>query len=676
MKALRLFAALALALPLMAVSCSKDSKEKETVDEAFTMTVTLPEDTAETDAVYIVGSFNGGEEFALGNPKWELKGTATVRSIEIVPDNFIGDKTLADGYQFQSPTRGVEVTSDGTVVVRNKKETSITIEAWEKEAGPKFDPSGTWRLVGTINDWDEKVGIDMTQEGTAWVAKGVHLQASDEFKFVMDHSWDTNFGAGEPNTKFVAELDKEFDLQPDGGNIKAAAGYYDIYLYPFLAKAKLVDGGPENPPAGNPVSAISLAPNYLDLMEGSSESLTLTIEPEDADVMSIVWESSDETVATVTQNGLVTAVSEGTATVSVTVDGLTASCPVTVNRESPPELGEGPTVYVFNATGGWIYVYLYAWTQEYGTVETEWPGHMPDDVAQVGDYSYYKYTLSEAWSAGEINLIFNDGNSTGQTADFPITMQGGQPYYFYVTSSKAQLIPDPLTFNPADYEEDPGPGPEPGDPAVLYAYDGNGWGSMNIWAWTTAGVNLSTIWPGQAAEATEVIGGHNFYKFTIPGEFTSETENLNIIFCNGAGTSQTADLAFAIKAGQTYYFNVTGTGAEIIDPENFTPSEPQTPDNSWGIAGTMNEWNATAPIAMEVQGDFYVAKGVSLTADTEFKFVQNKSWAVNRGGTFIALGETFELFQDGANIKPGLTGTYDIYINASGAYAYIPNPVQ
>ena len=663
---------LALGLLLISAACSKDSKEKETVDEAFTMTVTLPEDTAETDAVYIVGSFNGGEEFALGNPKWELKGTATVRSIEIVPDNFIGDKTLADGYQFQSPTRGVEVTSDGTVVVRNKKETSITIEAWEKEAGPKFDPSGTWRLVGTINDWDEKVGIDMTQEGTAWVAKGVHLQASDEFKFVMDHSWDTNFGAGEPNTKFVAELDKEFDLQPDGGNIKAAAGYYDIYLYPFLAKAKLVDGGPENPPAGNPVSAISLAPNYLDLMEGSSESLTLTIEPEDADVMSIVWESSDETVATVTQNGLVTAVSEGTATVSVTVDGLTASCPVTVNRESPPELGEGPTVYVFNATGGWIYVYLYAWTQEYGTVETDWPGHMPDDVAQVGDYSYYKYTLSEAWSAGEINLIFNDGNSTGQTADFPITMEGGQPYYFYVTSSKAQLIPDPLTFNPADYEEDPGPGPST-DPAFLYVYNGNGWDWMYLYTWNANG--SPEAWPGTPAEATAEVAGHTFLRFRLGAEWCSETGDIYLIFDDSKG-NQTENLAFPIKAGQSYYFYQHDNTAELIDPENFNPADPPAKDGSWGIAGTMNDWSATSPIEMEVQGDFYVAKGVSLTADTEFKFVQNKSWAVNRGGTFIALGETFELFQDGANIKPGLTGTYDIYINASGAYAYIPNPVQ
>lgn len=660
---------LLLALPLVGLSCNKDNKENEPAEEeAFTMTVTLPEDTAESDAVYIVGAFNGGEEFALGNPKWELKGSATQRSIEIIPGNFIGGKTLADGYQFQSPTRGVEVTSDGTVVVRNKKETTITIEAWEKEAGPKFDPSGTWRLVGTINDWDEKVGIDMTREGTTWVAKGVHLQASDEFKFVMDHSWDTNFGAGEPNTKFVAELDEEFDLQPDGGNIKAAAGYYDIYLYPFLAKAKLVDGGPEYPPQGNPVSAISLAPNYLELMEGSSESLTLTIEPADAEVKSIVWESSDPAVASVSQEGLVTGVAEGTATVTVTVDGFSASCEVTVNRESPPLPEEGPTVYVFNATG-WIYVYLYAWADGIGDVAASWPGHMPDDVAQVGEYSYYKYNLSSDYSAGLVNLIFNGGENAGQTEDYPITMEGGESYFFYVDSDKAALIPDPMDFDPNDYVT---PGPQPSnDPAILYVYNGNGWDWMYLYTWNING--SPEPWPGVPAEATVEVSGHTFLRFRLAAEWCSETEDIYLIFDDNKG-NQTMNLTFPIRAGQSYYIYQHGDTAEMIDPENFTPADPPAQDGSWGIAGTMNGWSAASPIEMAVEGAYYVAKGVTLTADTEFKFVQNKSWTVNRGGTFVSLGEEFSLYQDGANIKPGLSGTYDIYIKSDGSSAYIPAP--
>ena len=553
MKKLKTLAALMLVLSAGVTalnSCDKENEEDS--NEPFTMTANLPEDTAETDAVYIVGEFNGGEEFALGNPKWELKGTATKRSITLDPKDFVGGKTLDGLWCLQSPTRGVEVAADGVALIRTGRIKEVNVVGWAKAAGPGFDPSGTWRLVGTINDWDEKVGIDMTQEGTAWVAKGIHLKADDQFKFVMDHSWATNFGAGEPGTTFTAELNEEFDLQADGGNIKAANGYYDIYLYPFEAKAKLVDGGDEPGPGPDPkpVTAVAVAPTELNLKVGESETLKGTITPTDAVYSSLEWVSASPEIAAVDKNGHVTALAAGETTVTFTVDGISASCAVSVTEDVPPQPTEGSTVY---------------------------------------------------------------------------------------------------------------------------AYDGNAWGSMNIWAWNASG-NMAPEWPGKAAEATEVVNGNSFYKFTIPAEFTSETENLNIIFCNGTGTSQTADLSFAIKPGQTYYFNVLGNTAEIIDPSNFTPAEPPVKDGSWGIAGTMNGWKAENAIAMEVVGDYYVAKGVTLTADVEFKFVQDKSWDVNRGGTFVKLGESFDLTQDGANIKPGLSGTYDIYIKSDGSSAYIPAP--
>ncbi len=47
----------------------------------------------------------------------------------------------------------------------------------------------------------------------------------------------------------------------------------------------------------------------------------------------ISWSSSDKTVARVTSNGTVTAVKEGTATISATVDGVTKSCLVKVKQE-------------------------------------------------------------------------------------------------------------------------------------------------------------------------------------------------------------------------------------------------------------------------------------------------------------------------------------------------------
>ena len=69
--------------------------------------------------------------------------------------------------------------------------------------------------------------------------------------------------------------------------------------------------------------------------QGKTETLTATVVPADATDKSVVWDSSDKTVATVS-GGVVTAVKAGTAIITVnTNDGSkTASCTVTVTQPS------------------------------------------------------------------------------------------------------------------------------------------------------------------------------------------------------------------------------------------------------------------------------------------------------------------------------------------------------
>lgn len=63
-----------------------------------------------------------------------------------------------------------------------------------------------------------------------------------------------------------------------------------------------------------------------------TETLTATVAPTDATVQTVTWSSSDDNVATV-EDGLVTAIGAGTATITVTtVDGgFTDTCEVTVS---------------------------------------------------------------------------------------------------------------------------------------------------------------------------------------------------------------------------------------------------------------------------------------------------------------------------------------------------------
>ncbi|NFN94447.1 Ig domain-containing protein [Clostridium botulinum] len=79
-------------------------------------------------------------------------------------------------------------------------------------------------------------------------------------------------------------------------------------------------------------SSISLDKSSLTLKEGNTNKLTATTTPSAID---IEWSSSDDTIATVDENGKVTGVKEGTCTVTAKIKGtdLTADCIVTVTKE-------------------------------------------------------------------------------------------------------------------------------------------------------------------------------------------------------------------------------------------------------------------------------------------------------------------------------------------------------
>lgn len=74
----------------------------------------------------------------------------------------------------------------------------------------------------------------------------------------------------------------------------------------------------------------------MSLTAGSTGTLIVTIDPTDAANKSLTWTSDNEAVATVDENGKVTAVAEGTAHITAkTVDGeKTAVCAVTVTAKS------------------------------------------------------------------------------------------------------------------------------------------------------------------------------------------------------------------------------------------------------------------------------------------------------------------------------------------------------
>lgn len=90
----------------------------------------------------------------------------------------------------------------------------------------------------------------------------------------------------------------------------------------------------------NKVASITLSATELKLAPEEEAVLTATFAPEDADLSSVVWASSDETVATVSPEGKVKAVSEGEATVSVTAGDVKAECKVVVEKKTGWAVGD------------------------------------------------------------------------------------------------------------------------------------------------------------------------------------------------------------------------------------------------------------------------------------------------------------------------------------------------
>ncbi|WP_418776451.1 InlB B-repeat-containing protein, partial [Holdemanella biformis] len=84
----------------------------------------------------------------------------------------------------------------------------------------------------------------------------------------------------------------------------------------------------------NKLKSLSLSENKLELKGKTDKKLSVTLSPSDADDEKLTWSSSDEKVVKVSNDGTVTTVSCGEATITVKSEsGLTDSCKVTVSHD-------------------------------------------------------------------------------------------------------------------------------------------------------------------------------------------------------------------------------------------------------------------------------------------------------------------------------------------------------
>lgn len=107
----------------------------------------------------------------------------------------------------------------------------------------------------------------------------------------------------------------------------------------------------EQPDTEVKVTGVSLDKTELTLQEGETGTLLVTVSPDNASNKTISWSSSETSVATV-QRGTVAALKEGSAIITATVQGISASCTVTV-KAGPLKFNMASTdAAIYKAAGG------------------------------------------------------------------------------------------------------------------------------------------------------------------------------------------------------------------------------------------------------------------------------------------------------------------------------------
>ena len=193
-----------------------------------------------------------------------------------------------------------------------------------------------------------------------------------------------------------------------------------------------------------PVETITLSETSYSMYPQDTLQLTTTINPNTATNQVLTWTSSNESVATVTDEGLVTAVDVGNATITATaVDGsnVYATCTITVN-EKPASISDTLTRETTGVTSG-------------STSYTSWSGKNGASGAVYAGQSAGQYgaiqlrsknsnsgiiTTTSGGKIGKIVIEWNENTSTGNSVDvYGKSTAYSDPANLYGSSAGTQL---------------------------------------------------------------------------------------------------------------------------------------------------------------------------------------------------------------------------------------------
>ena len=234
---------------------------------------------------------------------------------------------------------------------------------------------------------------DMSSSHAGYTLDGTHVMG--------DATWGTGFGSTYFNGSYGYKT-KDYIVSYD--DLKAAVGEENMDKLGVTEEDKLAVlvfkkvGASFNYVILFDIDPVALEGISIDekteIDKGSTKELKVTFNPSGADEV-VTWKSSDESVATVDENGVVTAVKNGKATITATAGEFSDTCEVTVRTsiKNIPSNGD----YRGNVTGIYVSgveVDGYKWEDKTLTVYVDKTTNATATVVFDWSYSYYRNQVS------------------------------------------------------------------------------------------------------------------------------------------------------------------------------------------------------------------------------------------------------------------------------------------
>ncbi len=532
-------------------------KKKTTANPLVSLTITPPDkttylkgDPVSTVGLKVVANYANSQR-ELEPTEYTISGFDTATAGERLATISFGGKENTFAYTVLEETEPQPTVID-----------EVTVNGLEApEAGKTPDTNATVAETGTVIQdiiWEGKLANGKFTYNQAYTAK-ITLKAQDGYVFASSVTATLNGKA----VQAVVNTD---------GTLTLTQTYLPLEAPGIIAK-----------------------PVELELEVG--ESAVITVE-EDPTGSALTWESKDSDIASVDQNGNVTAVAEGSTQITVTNEyGKSAVVKVTVTKKTEPQ----PTV-IDKVTVNGLEAPEAGKTPDTNATMTE-TGAAIQDVTWEGKLANGKFTYNQAYTA-KITLKAEDGYVFASSVTATLNGKAVQAVVnadgtLTLTQTYLSLEAPGIIAKPVELEL------EVGESAVITVEDPTG----SALTWESAGDTIATV--DQKGNVIAVAEGST--QITVTNEY---------------GKSAVVKVTVTKKAEPqpTVIDKVTVSGLEA-------PEAGKTPDTNAAVAGTgaaiqSITWEGKLANGKFTYNQAYTAK-ITLKAEDGYVFANSVTATLN-----------------------------------------------